>query len=142
MIENAMQLTELIENQLGCPPPNPKNVDRWRARVILANRIKRQIGKNPKKFTWANLEAAVAYVRARHIVINSPMAVFYYVDRAIRLAAEPEDERPISNAIDDAIAWEHEHHQPGWGDWITRLVNAFGPARHIAVDEWRKVRQP
>lgn len=140
MISNAMELTELIENTLGCPPPNPRNVDPWKARVILAGRIKRQVSKDPKKLTWSNLEAAVSYIRFKQIVINSPMAIFYYVDKALHLVAETEAARPVEDRIDDAISYEHEHHLPGWSRWIDRLVRAVGPARQGALLEWKQER--
>jgi hypothetical protein len=138
-VRNSVELVELISNQLGWAPPLGDTRPWHKVRTTEAAKLNRAIAKDPKSFTYDNLELAVEYMRGKKITPASTLAVCSFVKPALRESNQVE-ERPLGDLIDAAIARENELQRPEWTYWCRRLANAVGPYRQQVLDEWREAR--
>ena len=134
----ATQLVVACENALGWTPADDKPL--WKARAIEAGKINKQMVKNPKKVTLANLELALEYSARKRIGIRTPVGLVYRIDEALAAAAEPEIRGDISFAIEAAVQQENATKRFGYEAWMTRLMQAQGPGRQTVLNEWKSAR--
>lgn len=132
-VRNATEFVVLCENTLGWVPDTTQPL--WKARVVMAGRVNRAIKKDPARFTWHNLELAVALLRRERQPIKSPLYVFYHVDDAVA-AALSQEARPLGERIDEAIAACQAEPSEQAQYWVGRLTRASGPARQDVYDQW------
>lgn len=138
-VKTAKQLLEHLGNELGWMPEESATRPRYMVMATYAKRINAAIAKKPKLHTWGNLELAVAYLRAQRKTITSPLAVFAYIEPALKLAPVVVV-RPLGDLIDGAIAQENSRQLPGWEEWRDRLARAFGEYRREVYAEWQTER--
>lgn len=139
MIRNATELVILISNTLGWAPPIDDPRPHYKTTSIEAGKLIKGIAKNPKLYTWDNLELAVAYMQRQRITPKSPSYVLHYVEKALAVAYQPDD-RPLSDKVQEAITYERAQQLPGWEEWVQRFSRAFGDYRQEIYDDWRKAR--
>lgn len=138
-IKTAKQLLEHLSNELGWVPEESATRPHYMVINTHAQHINAAIARKPKLHTWANLELAVAYLRAKRKTITSPLAVFAYIEPALKLAPVVVA-RPLGDLIDGAIAQETSLQLPGWEEWRDRLARAFGEYRREVYAEWQAER--
>ena len=136
-VKNATEFVLLVENTLGWVPD--ESLELWKARAIMAGRLKKAMAKKPSLYTWENLELAVELLRRQRQPVKSPIFVLYKVEEALK-AAVVEQQRPLGDLIDEAIATERSQPSLTSQDWIDQLTRAVGKYRQDAYDEWRAER--
>ena len=134
----STKIVELIENTLGWAAPIGEPL--WKVRSREAGKLNRKIATRPSFYTERNILLAIEYCRREHITIETPVGVLGFVEAAVREANKPEVERPLDQAIAEAIAWEQDNEQQGFGHWVTRLRRANGAARRDVLTEWKQAR--
>lgn len=132
-VRTATDLVKHIENTLGWLPPDDKPA--WKARQIEAGKINRMMKKD-KRCTIPNLLLAVELLRTRRQEIQSPVGVCYFVEEALKRAAEVEDQ---ASELNERLA--HAKAIEGRPEWTRRLERVAGPAATAEVlAEWEASR--
>lgn len=128
------KFVEHCENTLGVTYPDDLPI--WRARGVATMVLKKKIATKPEYYTWDNLMLAVAYLRKQQMTVQHPVAVCWWVEAALEVAATPTPPRPLGELIDSALAVEQMQRLFGWQYWVGRLVRSMGNARQDTYDEW------
>lgn len=142
---NYVDLVKYIENTLGWTWPWEVTDPPWKVRAVEAGKLKKAAAKTKvrglKKVTVADLKRTVDWMRAERITVKTPMAVTYYIEKALKAQT---DELTITD-IDEAIARTlvEVEKDPGLTDaerksWLGRLRRVRDSAAVEAVDEWRQ----
>lgn len=137
-VKNATEFVILCENTLGYNPDETK--DLWKARAIMAGRLKRAIAQKPTLYTWANLELAVEMLRRQRQPIQSPLFVLYKVEEALKAAPEATPPKPLAELVEQAVAAERSQPALTSASWVSQLTRAVGKYRQETYDEWRAER--
>ena len=137
-VRTLTDLVKYIENTLGWAPSWDDPRPLWKIRAIEVAKIKRAIRtqRRPKDYTVANLMVAVEFLRRRNQHIESPVAVVYAVERALKRRAD-RDSTDLETAVERAVA---EANRLGRDDWARRIARATGGARAEVLREWEEAR--
>jgi hypothetical protein len=142
-VRNATTFVVAVENTLGWSPPSEEITDAkplWKHRSIMAGRVNKAVAKDPKLYTWENLELAIEYCRRKKIEVKSPLGVLYKVKAALEVA-NVEHVGDLTQQMQEAVDWELANQHEGYHDWVGRLVRADGTARRDVLDRWRRERR-
>lgn len=135
-VRTSSDLVRWCENMLGWLPPEDKPV--WKSRSVEAGKLNRK-RKGDRKMTIANLLLAGEYCRAHRIEIKSPVALCFYVEKAMKLAQEQETVSDLAADMTAALTYERALPEPD-PTWVTRLIRAQGDVRAEVLEEWRQAR--
>lgn len=133
---------EYVENTLGWAPDTSK-VERWKAILIEASKVKRKIATDPSLYTWENLALTVEWLRQRHEEVRTPTSVLWRVEAALKdtaTAKVPVVAADVAEQIREAVIWEQTTAAPGFQGWVSRLTRAAGTGREGVLAEWRTAR--
>jgi hypothetical protein len=129
-----------IENQLGwSPADNPSEIPK--ARAVAHHILTRAMTK--RNVAVADLRLAIAYAKAKQLMIESPLQLLSFIDKARQMATSETTTTNLEQRIREAINWELNHAEEDSNDdgdtdqWYMRLVRAAGPARAGLLQEWR-----
>lgn len=138
----ATGFAEYVEGRLGWPVPSATSLQRRKALMAEAAKIKRKIATDPDLFTWDNLRLAVEYVHSQHLYGRSPVAVFSFVHIAVAEDRKRREPAPteIALAVQSAIDTEMGEQLAGWEEWVRRLARASGTGRETVHSEWAACR--
>lgn len=136
--KNAKDVVIACENTLGFT--HPSHLPLWKSRSIEAGKLLKAMAKNPRLYTFRNLELTIAWFWRQRKPITSPAALTWFVEDAIENANENVTVANLVERIDRAIAWEMENQLPDSGEWITRLTRSSGDGRSVTLNDWREAR--
>lgn len=127
-----------IENQLGWSPADePSEIPK--ARAVAHHILTRAMTK--RNVAVADLRLAIAYAKAKQLMIESPLQLLSFIDKARQMAPTTEAAATsLEQRIREAITWELNHAEEDSDDvdqWYMRLVRATGPTRAGLLQEWR-----
>lgn len=142
---NATELLELVENRLGWDPfesTKRGTVPVWKVKAIEAGKINRAIAKEDH-ITLESLTLALDYAVEHKRILTSPYGLVTMVRDAVkwdRGQAQPEVVTDLEAEIEAAIATEQARGDAESPTWLGRFMRAVGPARHLALEEWKAAR--
>jgi hypothetical protein len=131
-MRTAREFVEAVENMLGWMPVEP----RWKSIRTEAGKVKRKQATDPVLYSFGNLELALALLRKEHKDVTSPVAVFWHVERALKMGEVVIETDDLDDQVTLLIEHLSEHGDPG--DWLPRLVRAQGKGRQEVLDEYRR----
>lgn len=105
---------------------------------MAIKRIKEE--RELQRWAWADLAAAVDYMKHRGIKAKSIDFVFYHVDEARRNGFRPRAATTSAEELQEAVAqaiYMEEDQQ-----WVRRLLSAKGNALRKVYDLWEAERRP
>jgi hypothetical protein len=130
-----------IENQLGWSPADEPS-DIPKARAMAHHILTRAMTK--RNVAVADLRLAIAYAKTKQLMIESPLQLLSFIDKARQMATTEATTTSLEQRVRDAITWELDHAEEDSNDnngnadqWYMRLVRAGGPARAGLLQEWR-----
>lgn len=128
---------EYVENRLGWAPVDTEAQPRWKSLMLEASKVKRKVAQNPELNSWENLLATVDFLAKKKVAVKTPLGVFFFVDDVVKRMSAAEAVDNMAGAMFVAIT---EAMVAGESEWVERLARARGPAREVALNEWRLAR--
>ncbi|MGZ4745628.1 MAG: hypothetical protein ACXVYY_00960 [Oryzihumus sp.] len=142
-VRTATQFCLLVECRLGWDPyrlAKEQGKDVYKIRGAEAGKINKKVATDPGLYSWENLELAVAYLFRKRIPVQTPTAVCWYVEEALKLAERREPLDDLGARVTQAIATEMARDDAGSQEWIGRLARSTGVGREEVLAQWRQER--
>jgi hypothetical protein len=137
--KNYVELVKYIENTLGWTWPWEETDPPWKLRAAEAGKLKRVAKKGvrgKRNLTIEDLKLTVDWMRRERITVQSPVAIIYYVERALKAQADSLEVGDLEQATIDAIREVQASNlsDDEKQDWVRRLRRVAGWS---VVEEWR-----
>lgn len=131
-MRTATEFVEAVENLLGWVPAEP----RWKSIRTEAAKVKRKRSTNLPLYSFDNLELAIALLRRERKAVQSPVAVLWHVERALKMGEVVVETDELDAQVTELVEYLAEHGDPD--GWTSRLVRAQGRGRQEVLDEYRR----
>lgn len=108
-----------------------------KARITEAGKLKKKLAEDPR-ITCEDLMLAVELSVRQRRAVKSPMALFYRVEDAKKLAAPAAPTQDLTVAVEHALEVEYgrDSSDPQRREWIGRLTRSNGEWRREVLAEW------
>lgn len=131
-VDDGWSLIVYASQRIGCPRPIGH-----KKRGMAIKRIKEE--REAQRWAWADLAAAVDYMKHRGIKAKSIDFVFYHVEDARKNGFRPRvasSSEGLMDAVAQAVYVETDQ------QWVRRLLSAKGNALRKVYEAWEAERKP
>jgi hypothetical protein len=137
--KNYVELVKYIENTLGWTWPWEETDPPWKLRAAEAGKLKRAAKKGvrgKRNLTVEDLVLTVDWMRRERITVQAPVAILYYVERALKAQTDSLEVGDLEQATIDVMREVEASNLPEEDkkEWARRLRRVAGWS---AVEEWR-----
>jgi len=131
-LTSALRVVIACENMLGLTYRGPLE----RSRKLQVDKLKAMIAKDPERFSYRHLEAAISLLVSKRKPFFSVAAFEFIMDEVIDKLVEEE----MNTDIQRAIYIENNDPREDSERWIGRLLQCSAQYQQDVLRDWRKSR--